>query len=67
MKIIYRQTSLKHSTSDVNLWNLIANQLGVKITIILRGTSNWIITVNVEYSIICEGDEELINKFDSLI
>jgi len=67
MKIIYRQTSLKHSTADVNLWNLIANQLGVKITIIHRGTSNWIITVNVEYSIICEGDEELINKFDSLI
>ena len=67
MKIIYRQTRLKHSTSDIDLWNKIAEKLGITITILHRGTTNYLVMVDVQYSIICEGNEDVINQFDSLI
>ncbi len=67
MKIIYRQTRLKHSTSDIDLWNKIAEKLGITITVLHRGTTNYLVMVDVQYSIICEGNEDVINQFDSLI
>jgi len=67
MKIIYKSTSLKHSTADNDLWLKLADKLNIVITIIHRGTTNWLLVVDVQYSIICEGSEENITKFESLI
>lgn len=67
MKIIYRQTRLKHSTSDIDLWYKVAEKLGITITVLNRGTTNYLVMVDVQYSIICEGDISLIDQFDSLI